>query len=133
MWLGLELSRQSNNFRSYACTNLTTMPRKVQSRAVLRLPLNGHILEPTDTKEPISPLGQHLYFFFGRFPFIRNPGIAVGISSQESPRGRPIVIFQFIKFRKIEFMRDPQILFALIFLACENAFGAHRGESWDII
>jgi hypothetical protein len=33
-------------------------------------------------------------------------------------------MFQFIRFRKVKFLQDPQILFTLIFLAGEIAFSA---------
>ena len=35
-----------------------------------------------------------------------------------------LVIFQFIRFRKVKFLKDPAILFTLIFLAGEIAFSA---------
>ena len=34
------------------------------------------------------------------------------------------MIFQFIRFRKVKFLQDPQIVFILIFLAGEIAFSA---------
>ena len=49
------------------------------------------------------------------------------VSSLESPFWwalYALVISQFIRFRKVEFLRDPQILFNLIFLAGEIAFSA---------
>ena len=66
-------------------------------------------------------------FLFGPFPFIGDPGLAVGISSLESPLWwafYALVIFQFIRFRKIKIFQDPQIIFALIFLAGEIAFSS---------
>jgi hypothetical protein len=89
--------------------------------------LNGHILEPANIREPVSFLWPTFVFLFGPFPFIGDPGIAVGISSLESPLWwafYALVIFQFIRFRKIKFMQDPQIIFTLIFLAGEIAFSA---------
>ena len=89
--------------------------------------LNGHILEPANIREPLSLLWPAFVFLCGPFPFIGDPGIAVGIASIESPLWwifYLIVIFQFIRFRKIKFMRDPQIVFTLIFLAGEIAFSA---------
>jgi hypothetical protein len=89
--------------------------------------LNGHILKPGKITEPLSMLWPAFGFLFGPFPFIGDPGIAVGISSLESPLWwafYALVIFQFIRFRKIKFMRDPQIIFTLIFLAGEIAFSA---------
>lgn len=35
-----------------------------------------------------------------------------------------LVIFQFIRFRKVKFLRDPQNVFTLIFFAGEIAFSA---------
>ena len=89
--------------------------------------LNGHILEPANIREPGSLLWPAIIFLFGPFPFIGDPGIAAGISSLESPLWwafYALVIFQFIRFRKTAFMRDPQIIFTLIFLAGEIAFSA---------
>lgn len=89
--------------------------------------LNGHILEPAKISEPLSLLWPAFVFLCGPFPFIGNPGIAVTISSFESPLWwalYALVIFQFIRFRKIKFMQDPQIIFTLIFLAGEIAFSA---------
>jgi hypothetical protein len=89
--------------------------------------LNGHILTPGKISEPLSLLWPAFVFLFGPFPFIGDPGIAVGISSLESPLWWAIyalVIFQFIRFRKIGFLRDPQIIFTSIFLAGEIAFSA---------
>ena len=89
--------------------------------------LNGHILEPADIRDPISLLRPAFVFLFGPFPFIGNPGIAVGISSLESPLWwafYALVIFQFIRFRKVKFLHDPQILFTLFFLAGAIAFSA---------
>lgn len=84
--------------------------------------LNGHILEPGEITRPLTLFWAAFVFLCGPFPLIGNPGIAVGISSLESPLWwifYALVIFQFIKFRKVKFLRDPQIVFALIFLAGE--------------
>ena len=89
--------------------------------------LNGHILEPGKISRPLTLIWPAFVFLFGPFPFIGDPGIAVGISSLESPLWwafYALVIFQFIRFRKVKFLRDPQILFTLIFLAGEIAFSA---------
>ena len=89
--------------------------------------LNGHILAPGKITDPLSMLWPAFVFLCGPFPFIGNPGIAVGISSLESPLWWAfylLVIVQFIRFRKVKFLRDPQILFTLIFLAGEIAFSA---------
>lgn len=89
--------------------------------------LNGHILKPGKITEPLSMLWPTFVFLFGPFPFIGDPGIAVGISSLESPLWwafYALVVYQFIRFRKVKFLRDPQILFTLIFLAGELAFSA---------
>ena len=89
--------------------------------------LNGHILNPGKIKEPLSLLWPAFVFLCGPFPFIGDPGIAVGIASLESPLWWALyllVIFQFIRFRKVKFLHDPPILFTLIFLAGEIAFSA---------
>ena len=89
--------------------------------------LNGHILKPGKISHPISMIWPAFLFLCGPFPFIGNPGIAVFISSLESPLWWAfylLVIFQFIRFRKVKFLQDPQILFTLIFLAGEIAFSA---------
>jgi hypothetical protein len=89
--------------------------------------LNGHILEPGKITRPLTLFWAAFVFLCGPFPLIGNPGIAVGISSLESPLWwifYALVIFQFIRFRKVKFLRDPQIVFALIFLAGEIVFSA---------
>ena len=89
--------------------------------------LNGHILEPGKISNPLTLIWSSFVFLCGPFPFIGDPGIAIFISSLESPLWWAfygLVIFQFIRFRKIKFLRDPQILFTLIFLAGEIAFSA---------
>lgn len=89
--------------------------------------LNGHILKPGQISNPISMLWPAFVFLFGPFPFIGDPGFAVGIASFESPMWwafYALVIFQFIRFRKVKFLQDPAILFTLIFLAGSIAFSA---------
>ena len=89
--------------------------------------LNGHILDPGKISHPLSLLWPAFVFLFGPFPFIGDSGIAVTISSFESPLWWTfymLVIFQFIRFRKVKFLKDPAILFTLIFLAGEIAFSA---------
>ena len=88
---------------------------------------NGRILKPGLITNPISMVWPAFVFLYGPFPFIGDTGIAVGISSLESPLWwvfYALVIFQFIRFRKVKFLRDPQILLTLIFLAGEIAFSA---------
>ena len=87
--------------------------------------LNGHILEPGKINRPLTLIWPAFVFLCGPFPFMGDPGIAVAISSLESPLWwafYALVIFQFIRFRKVKILRDPQILFTLIFLAGEIAF-----------
>ena len=89
--------------------------------------LNGHIIEPGKITNPLSMLWPAFVFLCGPFPFIGDPGIAVGISSLESPLWwafYALVIFQFIRFRRVKFLRDPQIFFTLVFLVGEIAFSA---------
>jgi hypothetical protein len=66
-------------------------------------------------------------FLCGPFPLLGNPGIAVGIASLESVLWwafYALVIFQFVRFRKVKFLRDPAILLTLVFLAGEIALSA---------
>ena len=89
--------------------------------------LNGHIIQPGSISNPISMIWPAFLFLCGPFPFIGDPGIAVGISALESPLWwafYALIVFQFFRFRKVKFLRDPQILFTLIFLAGEIAFSA---------
>jgi hypothetical protein len=89
--------------------------------------LNGHILKSGSITEPQSMLWPAFIFLAGPFPFIGEPGIAVKISSFESPLWwllYTLVIYQFYKFRKSSLFRDPVILFTLIFLAGEIAFSS---------
>ena len=89
--------------------------------------LNGHILTTGKISEPLSMLWPAFVFLFGPFPFIGDPGLAAGIASLESPMWwafYALVIFQFMRFRKVKVLKDPQILFTLIFLAGEIAFSA---------
>ena len=89
--------------------------------------LNGHILEPAKISNPSSLFWPSFVFLCGPFPFIGNPGIAVGIASLEPPLWWSfyvLVIIQFVRFRRVKFLRDPQIVFTLIFLAGEIAFSA---------
>ena len=89
--------------------------------------LNGHILKPGKIDRLSSMLWPSFVFLFGPFPFISDPGFAVGIASFESPMWwvfYVLVIFQFIRFRKVKFLQDSPILFDLIFLAGITAFSA---------
>jgi len=89
--------------------------------------LNEHILEPGKMARPWTLIWPAFIFLFGPFPFIGDPGIVTFISSLESPLWwvfYAIVIFQFVRFRRINFLQDPQIFFTLVFLAGEIAFSA---------
>jgi hypothetical protein len=89
--------------------------------------LNGHILKPGKITDPTSILTAAFVFLCGPFLFVGSPGIASGIASLESPLWwilYGITILQFYKYRKVKFLRDPQILFTLIFLVGEIAFSA---------
>jgi hypothetical protein len=84
--------------------------------------MNGHILKPGKITEPFSMIWPAFEFLCGPFPFNGNPGIAISISSLESPFWWALyiaVILQFFRLRKARPLRDPQILFVLIFLAGE--------------
>jgi len=89
--------------------------------------LNGHILKPGLITEPLSMLWPAFVFLAGPFPFVGEPGIAAKIASLESPLWwllYTLVFYQFFKFRKFKLIRDPAILFSLIFLAGEIAFSS---------
>jgi hypothetical protein len=89
--------------------------------------LNGHILEPGRISDPISVIWAAIVFLCAPFPILGDPGIAAGLASLESPFWwifYSLVLFQFYRFRKVKFLRDPQIIFTLIFLAGEIAFSA---------
>ena len=89
--------------------------------------LNGHILEPGKIDKPLSLIWPAFLFLCGPFPFVNDPGIAVFFASLESPLWwalYALVIIQFIRFRKMKFLRDPQILFTLIFLFGQIMFSA---------
>ncbi len=47
--------------------------------------LNGHILEPGKIDKPLSLVRPAFVFLFGPFPFIGDLGVAVLISTFESP------------------------------------------------
>jgi hypothetical protein len=89
--------------------------------------LNGHILKPGLITDPLSMIWPAFVFLAGPFPFVGDPGIAAKISSFESPLWwllYTLVIYQFYRFRKSSLLRDPAILFTLIFLAGEIAFSS---------
>ncbi len=89
--------------------------------------LNGRILEPGKICHPSRLILLTFVFICGPFPFIGDLGIAILISSLESRfwwMFYALVIFQFLRFRKVKFLRDPQILLTFIFLAGEVAFSA---------
>jgi len=80
--------------------------------------LNGHILKPGIIGEPLSMLLPALIFLFGPIPFIGDPGIAVGIAALESPMWwvlYSLVIFQLVRYRRLNLLRDPPVLFTLVF------------------
>ena len=89
--------------------------------------LNGHILKPGLINNPISMIWPAFVFLFGPFPFVGEPGLAARIASLESPMWwalYALVIFQFIRFRRVRFLQDPPILFTLVFFAGIIAFSA---------
>ena len=88
---------------------------------------NGHILEPGKIRNPLSLIRSAFVFLCGPFPFIGDPGIVVSISSLESPLWwafYALVLFQFFRFRRVKFLKDPPILFTLIILAGMIIFSA---------
>jgi hypothetical protein len=89
--------------------------------------LNGHIIKPGNISQPLTIFWAAFVFLCGPFPFIGDPGIAISIAALESPLWwffYALVIFQLIRFRKIKFMKDPQIIFISIFLTGEIALSA---------
>jgi len=89
--------------------------------------LNGHIIKPGNISQPLTIFWAAFVFLCGPFPFIGDPGIAISIAALESALWwffYALVIFQLIRFRKIKFMKDPQIIFISIFLAGEIALSA---------
>ena len=81
--------------------------------------LNGHILKPGNIKEPLTLIWPAIEFLCGPFPFFDNAGIAITIASLESPLWWAIysvLISQFLRFRRLKPIRDPQIVLILIFL-----------------
>lgn len=81
--------------------------------------LNGHVLKPGNIKEPLTMIWPALEFLGGPFPFFDNAGIAITIASLESPLWWAIylvLISQFLRFRRLKPIRDPQIVLILVFL-----------------
>ena len=89
--------------------------------------LNGHIVKPGQISNPLSMFWPALIFLFGPIPFVGDPGIAIGITSLESPMWwtlYTLVFIQFIRFRRVRFLQDPTIVFTLVFLTGLIAFSS---------
>ena len=89
--------------------------------------LNGHILVPGNFHNPLSFVVPALVFLCGPFPFVGNPGMAVGIASLESPLWwalYALVIFSFIRARKWILKGDYAYWFVLIFMLGEVAMSS---------
>jgi len=89
--------------------------------------LNGHILEPGNIQNPISLAIPAFIFLFGPFPFIGDPGLAVGVASLESPFWwllYLLVIISFVKNRKFVDFKDSSYFLASVFLVGEILMSA---------
>lgn len=82
----------------------------------------GMKLSAGKLSNPISIIRPALIFLFGPFNFNSDSGIFKSIASLEAPLWwcfYTLVFLQFIRFRQVKVLRDPQILLTLIFLAGE--------------
>ncbi|MFZ2227868.1 MAG: hypothetical protein WA090_01215 [Candidatus Nanopelagicaceae bacterium] len=89
--------------------------------------LSGYILKPASVHDPLSIFRPAFLFLFGPIPLLDQGGIALNIVSFESPFWWLlyfIVGFQIYRCRKSKFLRDPTILFTLIFLVLLVTFSA---------
>jgi hypothetical protein len=89
--------------------------------------LSGYILKPASVHDPLSIFRPAFLFLFGPIPFLDQGGIALTIVSFESPIWWLLYIFvgfQIFRSRKSKFLRDPAILFTLIFTVLLVAFSA---------
>ena len=89
--------------------------------------LSGYILKPGDIHNPLSIIRPVLLFLLGPFPFLDQGGIALNTVSLESPLWWALyllVIFQFIRFRKVKYLQDPPVLLALTYFATLLVFSA---------
>lgn len=80
--------------------------------------LSGYILKPGSIHDPLSVFRPAFLFLFGPIPFLDQGGIALNIVSFESPLWwllYMVVGVQIFRSRKSKFLRDPAILFTLIF------------------
>jgi len=82
----------------------------------------GMKLSTGNIRDPITIIQPALMFLFGPFSFNGDSGIFKSIASLEAPLWwcfYTLVFLQFIRFRQVKFLKDPQILLTLIFLAGE--------------
>jgi hypothetical protein len=89
--------------------------------------LSGYILKPASVHDPLSVFRPAFLFLFGPIPFLDQGGIALTIVSFESPIWWLLyflVGFQIYRCRKSKFLRDPAIVFTLIFLVLLVIFSA---------
>lgn len=89
--------------------------------------LSGYILKPGSIHDPLSIFRPAFLFLFGPIPFLDQGGLALTIVSFESPLWwllYLVVGFQIFRSRKSKFIRDPAILFALIFSILLITFSA---------
>jgi len=89
--------------------------------------INSHILKPGTLQDPLSIIKAAFIFLFGPLPFLGNPGLAVSISSFESPFWWLLYFsffFVLIKARKTEFFKDGPLVVSLIFIVGFVLFSA---------
>ena len=89
--------------------------------------LNGQVLKPGRINNPLSMFWPAVVFLFGPIPFVGDPGIAVGITSFESPMWWALYTFvfiQFIRFRRVKFFQDLPIVLTSFFLFGLTALSA---------
>ncbi|MDP1721561.1 MAG: hypothetical protein Q8L08_11335 [Candidatus Nanopelagicaceae bacterium] len=89
--------------------------------------LSGYILKPGSIHDPLSIFRPAFLFLFGPIPLLDQGGIALNIVSFESPLWWLLYIvvgFQLYRSRKSKILRDPAVLFTIVFLALLIAFSA---------
>jgi hypothetical protein len=87
----------------------------------------GMKLSAGKISDPISIIRPAAVFLFGPFSFNGDSEIFLSIASLEAPLWwslYTLVILQFLRFRQVKLLRDPQILLTLIFLAGEIIMSA---------
>ncbi|HUW87237.1 MAG TPA: hypothetical protein VMW30_02510 [Candidatus Paceibacterota bacterium] len=89
--------------------------------------LSGYILKPGNVHDPLSIFRPAFLFLFGPIPFLDQGGIALSIVSFESPIWWLLyfcVGIQIFRSRKSMFLRDPAIVFTIVFTTLLIIFSA---------